>query len=140
MRLNKDEYFMQIAVAASMRATCPRRQVGCVTVDQGAKILSTGYNGVPKGFPHCIDTPCGGEAYPSGQGLSACMATHAEANALLQCQDVSRIHTIYVTTAPCSECAKLIANTGCRRVVCGEQYNNSGIAMLQKLGIKVDYA
>jgi dCMP deaminase len=140
VRLSKDDYFMQIAYAAALRSTCPRRQVGCVVVDAEAKILSTGYNGVPKGFPHCIDTPCGGEKFASGQGLSSCMATHAEANALIQCSNIAAIHTIYVTTTPCIECAKLIANTGCKRVVSGERYCNSGEEMLKQLGIEVDYA
>ena len=86
---------------------------------------------------HCIETPCGGENHASGDGLNKCMATHAEQNALLQCSNIHDIHTIYVTTAPCITCAKLIANTSCKTVVYSEGYLNSGLDLLQKLGIAV---
>lgn len=136
-RESKDVYFLKIARLVATRSTCPRRSVGCVIVDKNYHIKATGYNGVPKGFPHCIETPCGGHSHSSGQGLNSCMATHAEQNALLQCNDTQTIHTIYVTTSPCITCAKLIANTSCKMVIYAEEYSDkSGIEMLRTLGIE----
>jgi dCMP deaminase len=114
--------------------------VGCVIVNEHGHIKATGYNGVPRNFPHCTDTPCGGQNAQSSKGLNSCMATHAEQNALLQCNDVMDIHTIYVTTSPCITCSKLIANTSCKRVVYSEEYaDTTGIDMLKKLGIESRY-
>ena len=136
-RESKHQYFLKIARLVSTRSTCPRRSVGCVITNKFAHIKSTGYNGVPRNFPHCIDKPCGGESQESSKGLSSCMATHAEQNALLQCDNVMDIETIYTTTSPCITCAKLIANTSCKEVIYSEEYaDTSGIDMLKKLNIK----
>lgn len=121
-RLSKDEYFSRMADLVSQRATCKRRSVGCVLVSAAGHVLATGYNGVPAGGTHCIDVPCPGAQYPSGHGLDHCEAIHAEQNALLQCRDVSLIHTAYVTTMPCMTCVKLLMNTGCQRIVYGQEY------------------
>lgn len=139
-RDTKNQYFLKIAELVSSRATCPRRAVGCVTTNTYGHILSTGYNGVPSEYIHCIDHPCGGENNKTGEGLDSCMATHAEQNALLQCRDVMTIDTIYVTTSPCITCAKLIANTSCRTVIYSEEYKDTtGIDMLKRLGITAKY-
>lgn len=136
-RDSKNQYFLKIAQLVSTRATCPRRSVGCVIVNKFDHIKSTGYNGVPRNYPHCIDKPCGGENSASGQGLNSCMATHAEQNALLQCDNVMEIEKIYITTSPCITCAKLIGNTSCKQVIYSEEYSDkSGIEMLNKLGIE----
>ena len=121
-RLSKDEYFVRMADLVSQRATCKRRAVGCVLVSAAGHVLATGYNGVPAGSTHCIDVPCPGFGFASGHGLDSCEAIHAEQNALLQCKDVSLIHTAYVTTLPCMTCAKLLMNTGCKRIVYGQEY------------------
>jgi len=135
-RESKEQYFLKIARLVATRSTCPRRSVGCVIINKHKHIIATGYNGVPKGYPHCIHTPCGGQDFCSGQGLDSCMATHAEQNALLQCPNVMEIDTIFITDSPCIVCAKLIANTSCRNVVYEREYKDpSGINMLHKLGI-----
>lgn len=140
MRESKEVYFLKIASLVSTRATCPRRAVGCVITNKYGHIKATGYNGVPMGFAHCTTTPCGGESGASSKGLDKCMATHAEQNALLQCDDTMDIDTIYCTTSPCITCAKLIANTSCKRVVYSDQYiDTSGIDLLNKLGIETIY-
>jgi len=140
MRESKDQYFLKIAKLVASRATCPRREVGCVIINKYSHIKATGYNGVPKGYPHCIDKPCGGQEESSGKGLNSCMATHAEQNALLQCNDVMDIDTIYLTVSPCITCAKLIANTSCKHVMYAEEYTNiEGIELLRKLGIICSY-
>jgi dCMP deaminase len=136
LRIDKHTYFLKIAELVALRSTCPRRAVGCVIVNGYGHILATGYNGVPKNYPHCIDTPCGGENFDSSTALNKCMATHAEQNALLQCSSIMTIDIIYCTTSPCITCAKLIANTSCKTVIYSNIYkDNSGIKMLNKLNI-----
>lgn len=140
IRESKNQYFLKIATLVATRATCPRRAVGCVITNKHGHIKATGYNGVPKGFTHCTTTPCGGQDGTSRDGYDSCMATHAEQNALLQCNSSFDIDTIYCTTAPCITCAKLIGNTSCKQVVYSQKHSNhAGIDMLKKLGIKVDY-
>ena len=139
-RESKNQYFLKIARLVATRSTCPRRSVGCVIINKHGHIKATGYNGVPKNFPHCIDKPCGGEKQKSSQGLNSCMATHAEQNALLQCDNVMDIDTIYITTSPCIVCAKLIANTSCKTVIYSDEYvDTSGIDMLKKLNVDIIY-
>ncbi|MDD2944911.1 MAG: dCMP deaminase family protein [Acinetobacter sp.] len=139
-RESKQVYFLKIAALVATRATCPRRSVGCVITNKYGHIKATGYNGVPKGMDHCTDKPCGGESSKSSEGLSSCMATHAEQNALLQCDNTMDIDTIYCTTSPCIHCAKLIANTSCKKVVYADKYiDTSGEDLLMKLGIEVEH-
>jgi dCMP deaminase len=126
MRISRDEWALQIADATSQRGTCIRRRVGAVAVDIHGVILSTGYNGVPRGFPHCMDTPCHGHGFASGLGLDTCEAIHAEANCILFASDMQRIDTLYVTVSPCVSCTKLLLVTPCRRVVFREDYARSG--------------
>lgn len=121
-RISPEEYFLGMAKLASARSTCARRHVGCVLVNHRRHILATGYNGVAAGMPHCIDTPCLGAQFPSGQGLDKCEAIHAEQNALLQCKDVYEIDTCYVTVSPCIHCVKLLMNTSCQRIVFARAY------------------
>lgn len=121
-RIESDDYFMMIAAVVGRRSTCRRRRVGCVLVDRHGHILATGYNGVPMGFPHCLDTPCAGATLPSGEGLDKCMAIHAEQNALLQCSDVFAIAKCYTTCSPCIHCVKLLLNTSCREIVFACEY------------------
>ena len=124
MRISFDEWAMDIAKSTSARATCIRRKVGCVLVNNKGHILATGYNGVPKGIPHCIDTghACSGAYAASGTKLDECLAIHAEMNALLQCSDIFDIETVYVTVSPCINCIKVLLNTSCKRIVFLEEY------------------
>jgi len=121
-RPSRDAYFVQMTALVAQRATCARRQVGCVLVNEQGHVMATGYNGVCHGAVHCIDVPCPGAKFPSGQGLHLCEAIHAEQNALLQCRDINEIHTAYVTSSPCIHCVRLLCNTGVKRVVFSEVY------------------
>jgi dCMP deaminase len=116
-----DEYFMEIGKVVATRATCDRKHVGAVVVSQEHQILSTGYNGPPPGAEHCDDV---GHQLVDGH----CVRTvHAEANAIAQAAKngvVLRWATIYTTASPCYDCAKLIANTGIKKVVFDEQYDS----------------
>ena len=105
-RLSTDKYFLNIAEVVAQRGTCVRRKVGCVLVDSNNHIVATGYNGVAKKFPHCIDQPCEGADYPSGEGLDKCEAIHAELNAFLQLRSDDTSLSMYTTTTPCRECTR----------------------------------
>lgn len=118
-RRSWDDYFLDLAQAASTRATCSRRKHGAVIV-KGRRIVSTGYNGAPSGYPHCEDGACPRAASDAKQGhdYDSCIAIHAEANALLFATPEDRDGaTLYCTGAPCFGCAKLIANSGVAEVV-----------------------
>jgi dCMP deaminase len=98
-------------------------------VNAQGHILATGYNGPPRGFSHCThESPCAGAVLPSGSGLDACEAVHAEQNALLQCRDVELIETCYVTVSPCVTCVKLLLNTACKRIIFTELYPHAEAA------------
>lgn len=127
-RIGFDEICLLVAHVISQRGTCARRQVGCVLTDVKNRIIATGYNGRPRGWPHCLDDgsvdayACAGVSAPSGVDLDGCEAIHAEQNALLQCDNVDLVHTCYVTVSPCVACVKLLLNTGCRRIVFAQAY------------------
>jgi dCMP deaminase len=122
-RSSWDQYFMDIATQVATRATCDRKHVGAVVV-RDRTILSTGYNGSIRGMPHCDEV---GHMMENGH----CVATvHAEANAILQAaKNGVRIDgaTLYTTASPCWPCFKLIANSGCVRIVYGEFYRDPRI-------------
>ena len=141
MRLEKHEWYMRIAEVVALRGTCLRRQVGCVLVDYRGHILSTGYNGVPRGAKHCnqeasalLDTydtiypfSCPAAKEGTGSNLGGCRAIHAEQNALLQCPDVEKIMYCYTTVEPCEHCTKLLLNTGCQAVLFRDRYDANGL-------------
>lgn len=103
-----DQYFLQIAVQAAARSTCPRAEVGAVLVYKG-EILSTGFNGAPAGKRHCTEVGC--LLYHNH-----CIRTvHAEMNALLRAGKTSET-ILYATHSPCWECAKAIINANVQRI------------------------
>ena len=121
-----DSYFLLIAKVVASRSTCLRRQVGAVLV-KDRQILSTGYNGAPKGVSHCEETGCLREklGIPSGERHEFCRGSHAEINAIAQAA-AAGVSTqgcvIYCTHEPCSFCTKAIINAGIRRVVFVRSY------------------
>jgi dCMP deaminase len=123
-RISKDQLYLQIAELIATRGTCARRQVGCVLVDKHGRILSTGYNGVASGQPHCSDPAhrCSGARSPSGTDLALCQAIHAEQNAILYLSDPFSVDTAYLTDTPCESCIKLLLGTSCRRIVANRKY------------------
>ncbi len=121
-RPSRDSVYMSMALDISLRSTCARRKVGCVLTDTRGHECGSGYNGVPSGWIHCIDTPCEGAISISGTDLSKCEAIHAEINALLHCKDVYNINTCYVVSSPCLDCIKVLLNTSCKRIVFIEEY------------------
>lgn len=121
-----DNYFMEFALLARSRATCIRRAVGAVIVKE-RHLLATGYNGAPKGLSHAEEVGCLRTelAIPSGQRHEICRGLHAEQNAIVQAAYhgvAIKDADMYVTTHPCSICAKMIINAGIRRVYYLEGY------------------
>ena len=137
-RVSTDKYFLDIAAVVAKRGTCVRRRVGCVLVDSNNHIVATGYNGVPKNFPHCIDQPCEGSKYPSGEGLDKCEAIHAELNAFLQLRSNDDFLVMYTTTTPCKGCARVICNSHVKRVVSTSQYSQDTLSMFAQAKIKLE--
>ncbi|MDG6219843.1 MAG: cytidine/deoxycytidylate deaminase family protein [Candidatus Thermoplasmatota archaeon] len=125
-RPSKDEYFMRMAFLASTRATCLRRKVGAVVVKDG-HVLSTGYNGAPKGMDHCETTGCLRKemGIPSGERHEICRGLHAEQNAVIQAAafGVSIAGSkMYITNHPCTVCAKMLINAGIMEVIYSDDY------------------
>lgn len=135
-RLSKEWYFLKLVKMVASRSTCARRSVGAIIVDGYSHILSTGYNGVPMNFTHCIDDPCEG-AEDKHNDLKRCWAIHAEMNAVLQCSDISRACRMYTTCSPCFDCAKVIANTPIKHIFTFEAYSEEGLTVLKNAGRKV---
>ncbi len=132
---------MQIAQLVKTRATCPRRSVGAVIV-RDKRMLATGYNGAPRGLPHC---PEDGEHHdwPAGclRAGHCIRALHAEQNALLQAAMMGIAcegSTMYVTCQPCNNCAKMIINAGIVRVIYeGDYPDNFSKELFKDSGIEV---
>lgn len=138
-----DEYFMMMAEIAATRGNCLRRRVGAVIV-RHRQMLSTGYNGTPKGIKNCCDggcPRCAGHA-ASGSSLDECLCVHAEENAIVQAAAdgvAIRGGTLYCTLSPCSYCAKSIINAGIAEVVYAGSYALSPIstALFHEAGVKL---
>lgn len=117
-----DVYFMKIATLVASRSTCVRRRVGAVIVLE-KRLLTTGYNGAPRGVPHCFDLPGGclraSRGIPSGERQELCRGLHAEQNAILQAAAFGvslKDADCYCTHQPCVTCAKMLINAGIKRI------------------------
>lgn len=127
LRPSWDAYYLAGAQWAATRADCTRAQVGAVLVSREHRV-SVGYNGLPAGIPGCASAgncPRGkltqGECAPDSD-YANCAANHAEFNAITRArpEDLPG-STLYVTRAPCPQCATLIASAGIARVVTPER-------------------
>ena len=126
-----DVYFLEMAYVVAKRATCDRKHVGCVIVDERHRIVSTGYNGSPSGLPHCDDV---GHELKEIDGRPSCIRTlHAESNALDDAGRRADGGTIYVTVTPCHDCAKRIIQHRIKRVVYGEHYQSRNTDLVLEL-------
>ncbi len=128
-RPSYDEYFMEMAHVVSKRSTCLRRKVGALLV-KNKHILSTGYNGAPKGLKHCSEEGCLRENMdiPSGERHELCRGLHAEQNAIIQAAvfGVSiKDSTLYCTNTPCVVCVKMLINAGVKEIVHSGDYPDS---------------
>ena len=112
---------MQVVYLVKTRSTCLRRKVGAVIV-KDKRILATGYNGAPIGCRHCEEVGCLRQKLnvPSGERHELCRAIHAEQNAIVQAARAGTSidgATIYVSAQPCVICAKMLINSGIKRIV-----------------------
>jgi dCMP deaminase len=126
-----DQRYLKMAAIWSLNSYCRRRKVGALLV-KDKMIISDGYNGTPSGFENvCEDENNQTKPY----------VLHAEANAITKVAksgNSSDKATMYVTSSPCLECAKLIIQAGIRRVVYTENYRSEdGINLLKRAGIEV---
>jgi dCMP deaminase len=125
-RPSYDEYFMEMAHVVAKRSTCLRRRVGAILVKE-KHILSTGYNGAPKGLRHCSETGCLREDQniPSGERHELCRGLHAEQNAIIQAAvfGVSiKGSVLYCTNTPCVVCVKMLINAGVTEIIYAGEY------------------
>lgn len=132
-QLALDKRYMRMAAVWAENSYCQRRQVGALLV-KDKMIISDGFNGTPAGFENCCEDP-DGRTYP--------YVLHAEANAITKVaksNNSSDGATLYVTSSPCIECAKLIIQAGIIRVVYADNYRlDDGLQLLHRAGIKVDF-
>ncbi len=117
---------MEMAHVVAKRSTCLRRKVGAILVKE-KHILSTGYNGAPKGLKHCAETGCLREDQniPSGERHELCRGLHAEQNAIIQAAvfGVSiKGSVLYCTNTPCVVCVKMLINAGVTEIIYAGEY------------------
>ena len=137
-----EAYFMDIAALVAKRSTCLRRAVGAAAV-KNKQILATGYNGVPTGIRHCIETGCLRQQMnvASGERHELCRGIHAEQNVIIQAafHGVSiKGASLFCTNLPCSICAKMIINAGIKKIYYKDGYADlMSSEMLSDAGIEV---
>lgn len=146
--MNKwDKRFMDMVEVIANWSSCyqSNRKIGAIVV-MNKRILTTGYNGAPSGFPSCVER---GECLrreqdiPSGTKQEFCYAIHAEQNAIVQAAKLGVSidgATLYCTHQPCSICAKLIINSGIVRVVYKEPYPDKlAVEVMEAVGISLEH-
>ena len=127
-----DDKYMQMAAIWASNSYCKRRPVGALLV-KDRMIISDGYNGTPSGFENICEDE---------NGVTKPYVLHAEANAIskvAKSANSAEGATLYVTASPCVECAKLIIQSGIKRVVYRDEYRlTDGIDLLRRAGIEVE--
>ncbi len=124
---------MAIAHLVNKRSTCPRKSVGAVLV-RDKQIISTGYNGAPRGHKHCTEIGC------ELVNNHCLRVVHAEQNAIAQAAAkgfATEHSTLYVTTYPCNICLKIAINAGVKELVYDEEYADPVVVkILQEANVK----
>ncbi|ROV96327.1 hypothetical protein VMCG_07662 [Cytospora schulzeri] len=143
LRPSWDNYFMSLASLAAQRSNCMKRRVGCVVVSHNRRVISTGYNGTPRGIRNCSDGGCPrcNQGLGRGQALATCLCIHAEENALLEAgRDRLREGAVlYCDTCPCLTCSIKIAQVGISEVVYAYRYSmdEETAAVFKEAGVKL---
>lgn len=137
-----DEYFMRIARIVALRSNCIKRKVAAVIV-KDRRIISTGYNGTPRGITNCNEGGCPrcNALAASGTRLDECLCSHGEENAIVQAayHGISiKGSTLYTTFSPCLQCTKMIVNGGIADVVYNAAYpmGDTALRVLKEAGIR----
>jgi dCMP deaminase len=125
LRPSWDQYFMQLADLAAHRSNCMKRRVGCVIVRE-KRVVSTGYNGTPRGMTNCNEGGCPrcNNSPKGGADLATCLCLHAEENALLEAgrDRIGGSAILYCNTCPCLTCSVKITQVGISEVVYNQGY------------------
>lgn len=137
---------MTIMEAVATRATCDRGRAGCV-IARDKQILVTGYVGAPRGLPHCdeVGHQMKTITHEDGHTTQHCLRTaHAEQNAIVQAAKLGvsiEGGTFYCRMTPCSACAKMMINSGVKRIVCQKRYHagTESEEMFRQVGMELDY-
>ena len=143
LRPGWDTYFMALASLAAHRSNCMKRRVGCVLVGRERRVISTGYNGTPRGLRNCADGGCPrcNDGNSSGVGLSTCLCIHAEENALLEAgrERIRDGAVLYCDTCPCLTCSIKICQVGISEVVYAHGYSmdNETADVFRHAGVKL---
>lgn len=116
-KLSWIDYFKNLSIGVSLRSPDPKKSVGCIIIDHDNRIISTGYNGLPPGFPEYIINWGDRDSVKK-------IIIHAEANALLFSRVNCKGHIMFCTLSPCIECLKLIKVSGINTVYYIEKYKN----------------
>ena len=139
----KDAFLMEICDVLAAQSKCRSRQIGALAV-RGDRIISTGYNGPPRGFEHCgLKCPRREQGYPSGEGLHLCPAVHAEANVISNAASLGHSlegAILYLNTVvPCKACMGQLINAGIKGIVVlkMESYDRLGPEMAEQCGIYI---
>jgi len=146
LRPSWHEYFFKMVELVSERSTSPHRKVGAILV-KDTRVIATGYNGTPVGFPHEIDTGCPREELKkkglikSGERYELCNEVHAEMNCIIQCAVYGiscKDATLYCTTMPCKICARALVNARIKAVyVIHDDVEVNGRDILEQANIPV---
>ena len=140
MIISWDEYFMGIAHLSALRSKDPNTQVGACIVDEDNKVVSIGYNGMPRG---CDDAKMPWERQGGFLTTKYAYVVHAELNAILNSPRSVKGCTLYVSLFPCNECAKAIIQSGIKKIIYesdkydGTEGNIASKRMLNEAGIKL---
>lgn len=138
-KIRRNEFnivYMNMAENIALLSRAVRKKVGCILIDENDNIISYGFNGTPKGSDNnCEDID------ENGNLVTKSTVLHAESNAITKVaksNSSSTNSTMYVTLMPCLDCAKLIIQSGVKKVYYKEEYrDDSGIVFLKKLGVNV---
>ena len=152
-RVSKENYYLDIAETVAKRSTCLRRCYGAIIV-KNDEIISTGYNGAPRGRKDCVDLSyCTREAMkiPSGQRYELCRSVHAEANAIISAARRDTLGaTIYMAcrnpatgeliadSSSCSMCRRLIINAGIEKIVIRDTATEYRVVDIHKEWVEED--
>ncbi len=138
-----DEYFMNIAKVVASRSNCMKRKVAAIII-KDKRVVSTGYNGTPRGTRNCNEGGCPrcNSLAAAGANLDECLCSHGEENAIVQASYHGvplKDAIIYTTFAPCLMCAKMIINSGIREVIYNMDYpmNDNAFRLFGEAGVFV---
>jgi len=141
MKPTWDEYYLDVARQVAKRSSCSRRQVGAVIVAAN-RIISTGYNGTPRGVTNCDEggcPRCANTTIPSGEKIDTCLCSHAEENAIVAAAYhgiATKGAILYTTFSCCLTCAKMAINAGIKSIKYGGRYTQDSDTLLRAAGME----